>query len=299
MSDNPSSAGQRFRDALTARQPLQIVGTINAYSALLAERAGFSAIYLSGAGVANASYGMPDLGVTSLQDVLIDAGRITSACNLPLLVDIDTGWGTAIGIERTVHEMIKAGVAAVHMEDQLAAKRCGHRPNKALVSCEEMCDRVAAASAAKTDPAFVLMARTDAAASEGLQSAIDRANAYAAAGADMIFAEALRSAEDFKTFTSAVSVPVLANMTEFGKTPLMTTTELAELGIQLVLYPLSAFRAMSRATEQVYAAIKSDGTQTGVLDTMQPRDDLYDVLGYLEIEQRIDKLLQQNQSNEG
>ena len=299
MSDNPSSAGQRFRDALTASQPLQIVGTINAYSALLAERAGFSAIYLSGAGVANASYGMPDLGVTSLQDVLIDAGRITSACDLPLLVDIDTGWGTAIGIERTVREMIKAGVAAVHMEDQLAAKRCSHRPNKALVSCEEMCDRVAAASAAKTDPAFVLMARTDAAASEGLQSAIDRANAYAAAGADMIFAEALRSADDFKTFTSAVSVPVLANMTEFGKTPLMTTTELAELGIQLVLYPLSAFRAMSRATEQVYAAIKSDGTQTGVLDTMQPRDDLYDVLGYLEIEQRIDTLLQQNQSNEG
>lgn len=296
MSENPTSPGQRFRDALAANQPLQIVGTINAYSALMANRAGFQAIYLSGAGVANASYGMPDLGVTSLQDVLIDAGRITSATELPLLVDIDTGWGTAIGIERTVREMIKAGVAAVHMEDQVAAKRCGHRPNKALVSAQEMCDRVAAAASAKTDPAFVIMARTDAAASEGLDAAIARSNAYITAGADMIFAEALRSAEDFRAFTSQVSVPVLANMTEFGKTPLMTTSELAELGIQLVLYPLSAFRAMSRATETVYAAIKADGTQASVLDKMQPRDELYEVLGYLEIEQRIDKLLDQNQN---
>ena len=298
MSDNSNSAGHRFRDALAANEPLQIVGAINAYSALLAKKAGFSAIYLSGAGVANASYGMPDLGVTSLQDVLIDAGRITSACDLPLLVDIDTGWGTAIGIERTVREMTKVGVAAVHMEDQLAAKRCGHRPNKALVSKEEMCDRVAAASGGRTDPAFVIMARTDAAASEGLDAAIERSNAYVAAGADMIFAEALRSADDFRAFTSEVSVPVLANMTEFGKTPLMTATELADLGIQLVLYPLSAFRAMSRATETVYAAIKADGTQSNVVNTMQPRDELYDVLGYLEIEQRIDKLLEQNKNSQ-
>ena len=292
--ENQNTPGQRFRDAVQANSPLQVVGTINAYSTLLAKRAGFNAIYLSGAGVANASYGMPDLGVTSLQDVLIDAGRITSACDLPLLVDIDTGWGTAIGIERTIREMTKTGVAAVHMEDQVAAKRCGHRPNKALVSTEEMCDRVAAASAGRTDPSFVIMARTDAAASEGLASAIERANRYVSAGADMIFAEALRSADDFRTFTDQVKVPVLANMTEFGKTPLMTTSELVELGIAIALYPLSAFRAMSRATEQVYAALKSDGTQTNVLDLMQPRDELYDVLGYLEIEQRIDKLLAQD-----
>ncbi len=292
--ENQNTPGQRFRDAVQANSPLQVVGTINAYSALLARRAGFHAIYLSGAGVANASYGMPDLGVTSLQDVLIDAGRITSACDLPLLVDIDTGWGTAIGIERTIREMTKTGVAAVHMEDQVAAKRCGHRPNKALVTTEEMCDRVAAASAGRTDPSFVIMARTDAAASEGLASAIERANRYVSAGADMIFAEALRSADDFRTFTDQVKVPVLANMTEFGKTPLMTTSELVDLGIAIALYPLSAFRAMSRATEQVYAALKSDGTQTDVLDLMQPRDELYDVLGYLEIEQRIDKLLAQD-----
>ena len=292
--ENQNTPGQRFRDAVHANSPLQVVGAINAYSALLAKRAGFQAIYLSGAGVANASYGMPDLGVTSLQDVLIDAGRITSACDLPLLVDIDTGWGTAIGIERTVREMTKAGVAAVHMEDQVAAKRCGHRPNKALVSTEEMCDRVAAASAGRTDPSFVLMARTDAAASEGLASAVERANRYVSAGADMIFAEALRSADDFRTFTDQVKVPVLANMTEFGKTPLMTTAELTELGIDIVLYPLSAFRAMSRATEQVYSALKSDGTQTNVLNLMQSRDELYDVLGYLEIEQRIDRLLEQD-----
>ena len=292
--ENQNTPGQRFRDAVQANSPLQVVGTINAYSALLARRAGFHAIYLSGAGVANASYGMPDLGVTSLQDVLIDAGRITSACDLPLLVDIDTGWGTAIGIERTIREMTKTGVAAVHMEDQVAAKRCGHRPNKALVTTEEMCDIVAAASAGRTDPSFVIMARTDAAASEGLASAIERANRYVSAGADMIFAEALRSADDFRTFTDQVKVPVLANMTEFGKTPLMTTSELVDLGIAIALYPLSAFRAMSRATEQVYAALKSDGTQTDVLDLMQPRDELYDVLGYLEIEQRIDKLLAQD-----
>lgn len=292
--ENQNTPGQRFRDAVQATKPLQVVGTINAYSALLAKRAGFDAIYLSGAGVANASYGMPDLGVTSLQDVLIDVNRITSACDLPLLVDIDTGWGTAFGIERTVREMTKAGAAAVHMEDQVAAKRCGHRPNKALVPTEEMCDRVAAASSGRPDATFVIMARTDAAASEGLDSAIERANRYVSAGADMIFAEALRSADDFRTFTDQVKVPVLANMTEFGKTPLMTTSELADLGIAIALYPLSAFRAMSRATEQIYAALKSDGTQTNVLDLMQPRDELYDVLGYLEIEQRIDKLLEQD-----
>ena len=292
--ENQNIPGQRFRNAVEVNNPLQVVGTINAYSALLAQRAGFEAIYLSGAGVANASYGMPDLGVTSLQDVLIDVNRITSACDLPLLVDIDTGWGTAVGIERTIREMTKAGAAAVHMEDQVAAKRCGHRPNKALVTTEEMCDRVAAASSGRPDPTFVIMARTDAAASEGLDSAIERENRYVSAGADMIFAEALRSADDFRTFTDQVKVPVLANMTEFGKTPLMTTSELTDLGIAIALYPLSAFRAMSRATEQVYAALKSDGTQTNVIDLMQPRDELYDVLGYLQIEQRIDKLLQQD-----
>ncbi len=294
-----TSPGQRFRQAVTDTTPLQVVGTINAYSALLAKRAGFSAIYLSGAGVANASYGMPDLGVTSLQDVLVDVNRISSACDLPLLVDIDTGWGTAFGIERTVREMTKAGAAAVHMEDQVAAKRCGHRPNKALVSTEEMCDRVSAASQGRTDPDFVIMARTDAAASEGLQAAIDRSNRYVAAGADMIFAEALRSADDFRTFCQNVDVPVLANMTEFGQTPLMTTTELAELGVSIVLYPLSAFRAMSKASEQVYAAIRDDGTQSGVLDIMQPRTELYDVLGYLDVEKRIDKLLQKGQQDNG
>ena len=291
------SPGQCFRQAVVDSNPLQVVGTINAYSALLAQRAGFDAIYLSGAGVANASYGMPDLGVTSLQDVLVDVNRITSACDLPLLVDIDTGWGTAFGIERTVREMIKAGAAAVHMEDQVAAKRCGHRPNKALVPVEEMCDRVSAAATGRSDDGFVIMARTDAAASEGLQAAIDRSNCYVAAGADMIFAEALRSAADFRKFCENVDVPVLANMTEFGQTPLMTTTELADLGVAIVLYPLSAFRAMSKATEQVYAAIRGDGTQTGVLDIMQPRTELYDVLGYLDIEKRIDKLLQQGQDN--
>ena len=292
-----STPGQRFRQAVTDNNPLQVVGTINAYSALLAKRAGFNAIYLSGAGAANASFGMPDLGVTSLQDVLVDVNRITSACDVPLLVDIDTGWGTAFGIERTVREMIKAGAAAVHMEDQMAAKRCGHRPNKALVSTEEMCDRVSAASQGRTDPEFVIMARTDAAASEGLQAAIERSSRYVAAGADMIFAEALRSADDFRTFCENVDVPVLANMTEFGQTPLMTTTELAELGVAIVLYPLSAFRAMSKATEQVYAAIRNDGTQSNVLDIMQPRTELYDVLGYLDIEKQIDKLLQQGQDN--
>ncbi len=295
--DMPQSAGERFRAAVAAETPLQIVGTINAYTALQAQRAGFKAIYLSGAGVANASWGMPDLGVTSLADVLADVVRITSATDLPLLVDIDTGWGSALGIERTIRQMIRMGAAAVHLEDQVADKRCGHRPNKALVSPEEMVDRVSVASTARTDPGFVIMARTDAAGSEGLDAAIRRSQAYVAAGADMIFAEALRSADEYREFTQQVPVPVLANMTEFGQTPLLTAAELAELGVAMVLYPLSAFRAMSRAAERVFREIREQGTQAGVLDEMQTRDELYDVLGYLEIEQRIDQLLNKGKHN--
>lgn len=291
--------GERFRSAVDSENPLQIVGTINAYSALLAERAGFRAIYLSGAGVANASYGMPDLGITSLADVLVDVNRITSVCSLPLLVDIDTGWGPALGIERTVRQMTAAGAAAVHMEDQVAAKRCGHRPGKALVSAAEMADRVSAAAGGRTDPSFVIMARTDAAASEGLDAAIDRSNKYVAAGADMIFAEALRTADEFAKFTAAVSAPVLANITEFGETPMLTADELGGLGVAMALYPLSAFRAQSRASERVYAAIRDDGTQSGVLDLMQPRTELYEVLNYLEIEKRIDQLLEHGDNDNG
>ena len=284
------SPGARFRAALAAERPLQIAGTINAYSALLAERAGFRALYLSGAGVANASYGLPDLGMTSLDDVLVDARRITSRVELPLLVDIDTGWGHAFNIARTVRELARAGVAAVHLEDQVAAKRCGHRPGKELVATEEMCDRVRAAADAKPDPNFVLLARTDAAASEGVPAAIARAQAYLAAGADMIFAEALTTLDDYRHFTAAVKAPVLANLTEFGKTPLFTVAEMRAAGIAMVLYPLSAFRAANAAAANVYATIRRDGTQQAAVPTMQTRAELYDVLGYHAYEQKLDQL---------
>lgn len=284
------SAGARFREAVENESPLQIAGTINAYCALLAERAGFQALYLSGAGVANTSFGLPDLGMTGLEDVLIDARRITSATNLPLLVDIDTGWGGAFNIARTIKEMIRADVAAVHMEDQVAAKRCGHRPNKELVSKEEMCDRVKAAVDAKTDEDFVLMARTDAYGVEGLEQAIDRAQAYVEAGADMIFAEAMHGLTDYEAFTAQVDVPVLANITEFGKTPLFTTQELGDAGCAMALYPLSAFRAMSRAAETVYAALRNEGSQESVIDSMQTREQLYEVLSYHDYEQKLDAL---------
>ncbi|MDH3647745.1 MAG: methylisocitrate lyase [Gammaproteobacteria bacterium] len=284
------SAGARFRAALIAEQPLQVVGTINAYSALLAERAGFNAIYLSGAGVANASFGMPDLAVTTLNDVCEDIRRVTGATRLPLLVDADTGWGQAFMIARTVREMIRSGAAGLHIEDQVQAKRCGHRPGKALVSSDEMSDRIRAAADAKTDSDFVVMARTDAHAVEGQQAAVDRAASYVEAGADMIFAEALQTLDEYRQFTTAVKVPVLANITEFGKTPLFSTRELGEAGVGLVLYPLSAFRAMSVAALGVYQTLRADGSQKAVVDTMQTRDELYDVLGYHEYEQKLDKL---------
>lgn len=285
-----NSAGQRFKKAIADEQPLQIAGTINAYTALMAERSGFKAIYLSGAGVANASFGLPDLAMTSLNDVLIDASRITSATDVPLLVDIDTGWGGAFNINRTVKEMIKAGVAAVHIEDQVMQKRCGHRPNKAIVTKDEMVDRVKAAVDAKTDPDFVIMARTDALAVEGLDSALERAAACVEAGADMIFAEALTDMTMYQQFKEACGVPVLANMTEFGQSPLYTTDQLAENGVDMVLYPLSAFRAMNAAALNVYQTLKKDGTQEAVVDTMQTRMELYDFLGYQSYEDALDNL---------
>lgn len=285
-----TSAGARFRAALAHERPLQVVGTVNAFSALLAERAGFRAIYLSGAGVANASFGFPDLGITSLNDVCEDVRRIAGATQLPLLVDADTGWGQAFMIARTVRDLTRAGAAGLHIEDQVQAKRCGHRPGKALVSSEEMCDRVKAAVDARPDDRFVIMARTDAHAVEGQQAAVDRAMAYVEAGADMIFAEALQSLEEYREFTTAVGVPVLANITEFGKTPLFTTEELREAGVRLALYPLSAFRAMSRAAIEVYGALRRDGTQKAVVDGMQTRTELYDVLGYHEYERKLDDL---------
>ena len=284
------SPGAAFRAALAAERPLQIAGAVNAYAALLAQRAGFRALYLSGAGVANASFGLPDLGMTSLDDVLADARRITGAVPLPLLVDIDTGWGHAFTIARAIREMARAGVAAVHLEDQVAAKRCGHRPGKELVSSAEMCDRLKAAVDAKPYADFVVMARTDAAAGEGVPSAIARAQAYAAAGADMIFAEALTTLDDYKKFTAAVSVPVLANLTEFGRTPLFTVDELRSSGVAMALYPLSAFRAMSAAAMNVYATLRREGTQQSAIGSMQTRTELYDVLGYLAYEEKLDRL---------
>ncbi|PID65910.1 MAG: methylisocitrate lyase [Gammaproteobacteria bacterium] len=284
------SAGTRFRQAVKDEHPLQVMGTINAYSALLAQKAGYKAIYLSGGGVAACSLGIPDLGITTLNDVLIDAKRITDVVDTPLLVDIDTGWGGAFNIARAIKDLTQAGVAAVHMEDQVGQKRCGHRPNKELVTTAEMSDRVKAAVDAKTDTNFVLMARTDAYNGEGLNAAIDRANAYIEAGADMIFAEAMATLQEYQYFKNAISVPLLANITEFGKTPLFTRDELASVDVDLILYPLSAYRAMSRAAEKVYAKIRETGSQQGVINEMQTRNELYEVLNYHEYEQQLDKL---------
>ncbi len=284
------AAGARLRAAVAEERPLQIIGTINAYSALLAKRAGFKAIYLSGAGVANASFGLPDLGITSLNDVCEDVRRICAATDLPLLVDADTGWGSAFNISRTSAELAKAGAAGMHLEDQVQAKRCGHRPGKALVAANEMTDRLKAAVDGRIDDSFVIMARTDAHAVEGQQAAIDRAMRYVEAGADMIFAEALTTLDEYRQFTRAVKAPVLANITEFGKTPLFTVQELGSAGVGLVLYPLSAFRAMSRAAEAVYAAIRKEGTQKGLTDRMQTRAELYEVLGYHDYEKKLDEL---------
>jgi methylisocitrate lyase len=283
-------AGARLRDAVAQERPLQIVGAINAYAALLAERAGFKALYLSGAGVANASFGLPDLGVTSLNDVCEDVRRITSATSLPLLVDADTGWGAAFNISRTTRELIRAGAGGMHLEDQVQAKRCGHRPGKALVNAAEMADRIKAAVDGRDDASFVIMARTDAHAVEGQSAAIERAQRYVDAGADMIFAEALATLDEYRQFTAAVKVPVLANITEFGKTPLFTVSELASVGVGLVLYPLSAFRASAKAAEAVYGALRREGTQKSVIDRMQTRTELYDVLGYHEYERKLDEL---------
>jgi methylisocitrate lyase len=290
MSLTPLTAGARLRSALASERPLQLVGTINAYAALLAQRAGFRAIYLSGAGVANASFGLPDLGITSLNDVCEDVRRISGASALPLLVDADTGWGGAFNIARTTRELIRAGAAGMHLEDQVSAKRCGHRPGKALVAGAEMVDRIKAAVDARTDPDYVIMARTDAHAVEGQAAALARAQAYVAAGADMIFAEALRTLDEYREFVAGVKVPVLANLTEFGVTPLFTVSELAASGVRLVLYPLSASRAAARAQEAVYAAIRREGTQRSVVPTMQTRAELYDVLGYHDYEKKLDEL---------
>jgi len=295
MSVTPVSAGARLRAAVEAERPLQIVGTVNAYAALLAQRAGFRAIYLSGAGVANHSYGLPDLGMTSLDDVCEDVRRISSACPLPLLVDADTGWGGAFNIARTCRELARAGAAGLHLEDQVSAKRCGHRPGKALVPPAEMVDRLKAAVDGRADASFVIMARTDAHAVEGQAAAVERAQAYVAAGADMIFAEALQTLEEYRQFVQAVPVPVLANLTEFGQTPLFTVAELAATGVRLVLYPLSASRAAAKAQVGVYAAIRSDGAQNNVLPYMQTRAELYDVLGYHAYEQKLDELFGKDQ----
>ncbi len=288
-----TSAGARFRAAVQAEKPLQIIGAINAYHAKLAEQSGFKAIYLSGGGVAAGSLGLPDLGISTMDDVLTDVRRITDATDTPLLVDIDTGWGGAFNIARAVKSVCKMGAAAVHIEDQVQAKRCGHRPNKAIVSQAEMVDRVKAAVDAKPDENFVIMARTDALAVEGLQSAIDRACACVEAGADMIFPEAMTELAMYQQFAQAVKVPVLANITEFGSTPLFTVAQLASVDVSMVLYPLSAFRAMNQAALKVYQAVKRDGTQQNVLDLMQTRMELYDHLGYHEYEQKLDQLFQQ------
>ena len=286
-----ATPGQRFRQALGEEKPLQVVGAICAYHALLAKRSGFRALYLSGGGVAAGSLGMPDLGISNLDDVLIDIRRITDVCDLPLLVDVDTGFGaSAFNVARTTRSLIKAGAAAMHIEDQVGAKRCGHRPGKELVSAGEMADRIKAAADARTDESFVLMARTDALANEGLDKALERAKAYVDAGADMIFPEAITSLEMYARFAEAVKVPILANITEFGKTPLFTTQELASANVAIALYPLSAFRAMNKAALRVYEALRREGTQKGVVDTMQTRDELYDFLDYHAYEQKLDEL---------
>jgi methylisocitrate lyase len=288
------SAGTRLREAMAAERPLQVPGVVNAYAAMLARRAGFRALYLSGAGVANHSLGLPDLGLTNLGDVLTDAARITGAVDLPLLVDIDTGWGHAFTIDRAVRELEHVGVAGVQIEDQAGAKRCGHRPNKAVVDASEMVERLRAATGARADDGFVVVARTDARAVEGLERAVERAVAYANAGADVIFAEAPESADELRAFTAAVDVPVLANITEFGLTPLLSLDELRDAGVAIALYPLSAARAAARAAETVFAAIRADGTQAGVLDAMQTRDELYDVLDYLRFERALDAVREED-----
>lgn len=284
------SAGSRFRHALSVEQPLQIIGTINAYCALLAKKAEYKAIYLSGAGVANASYGLPDIGMTNLNDVLIDVSRITSATDLPLLVDVDTGFGDAFGIARCIKEMIRAGAAAIHMEDQVANKRCGHRPKKKLVSAEEMGDRIKAAVDAREDSQFVIMARTDALENEGLQATLDRCQHYIEAGADMIFAEAVTKLDQYQEFKKNLKVPLLANLTEFGKTPLFSVEQLKRAEVDMVLYPLSAFRAMSAAANKIYQEIRIFKTQQNLLDQMQTREQLYDVLNYYDYEKKLDEL---------
>ncbi|MEE2641375.1 MAG: methylisocitrate lyase [Planctomycetota bacterium] len=285
--------GQKFREAIRQQNPLSIVGTINAYTAMMATRIGHQAIYLSGAGCANFSYGLPDLGMTSLNDVVEDARRITSAVPTPLLVDIDTGWGGSFNIARTIGEMERAGVAAVHMEDQVSQKRCGHRPNKELVTAEEMIDRIKAAVDARIDDSFFIMARTDAYAVEGMQGAMDRSAAYLEAGADGIFAEAMPALDDYRQLAAAMDAPLLANLTEFGLTPPLTAGQLAECGVQLVLYPLTAARAMNRAAEQIYRHLLVQGAPAERLDQLQTRDELYDYLGYLDYEKKLDQLFGQ------
>jgi methylisocitrate lyase len=288
------SSGLKFRKALKENSPLIIPGAINAYSAILAEKSGHQALYLSGGGVAAASYGIPDLGITSLEDVLIDVKRITNASSLPLLVDIDTGWGGAFNISRTIKEMIQAGAAAVHIEDQVSQKRCGHRPNKSLVSSTEMEDRIKAAVDGRTDEAFFIMARTDSYANEGMSGAIERAQSYIENGADGIFLEAVTSLDDYKTLKESISAPVLANITEFGKTPLFTKDELSSVGVDMMLFPLSAFRAMSQIAEKVYISLAKDGTQDSLLDIMQTREELYERLNYHEYENKLDELFSKN-----
>ncbi len=291
--------GERFREAVADENPLQIVGVINAISALLAERSGFNAVYLSGAGVANASHGLPDLGLTSLADVVEDARRITAATELPLLVDADTGWSEDEGIEATVHALMGVNVAAMHLEDQVSVKRCGHRPGKQLVTDEQMCARVRQAVSARGADAFVVMARTDAYSVEGLGRAIERANQYIQAGADMIFAEAMTTIQEYEHFTRSVSVPVLANVTEFGKTPLFNVDQLRQAGVGLALYPLSGFRAMNKAAERVYQTLRSEGTQQGLLGDMQTRDELYELLDYHQQEQAVDRVISKGRTNDG
>jgi len=291
------SAGTKFREALKAERPLQVIGTICANHALMAKRVGYKAIYLSGGGVAAGSLGMPDLGISGLEDVLIDIRRITDVCDLPLLVDVDTGFGaSAFNVARTTRSLIKAGAAAMHIEDQVGAKRCGHRPGKELVSKEEMCDRIRAAMDAKTDKDFVVMARTDALANEGLDAAVERAIAYVQAGADMIFPEAITDLPMYKKFAAAVKVPVLANITEFGKSPLFTVDELRSANVAIVLYPLTAFRAMNKAALKAYETVRKSGTQKPMLREMQTREELYDVIGYHDYEKKLDELFARGRS---
>ena len=293
------SAGKRFRAAIRDEKPLQIVGAINAYAALMAEHVGYRCIYLSGGGVAAASYGLPDLGITQLSDVLEDVSRITAVTRVPLLVDIDTGWGGAFNIARTVREMIRSRAAGVHIEDQVAQKRCGHRPNKEIVSVSEMCDRIKAAVDAKTDPDFVIMARTDALAVEGFDSVIERVCRFQEAGADAIFAEAMTGLELYEKIVDSVDIPVLANLTEFGQTPYFGLEQLRDVGVSMTLYPLSAFRSMSLAALNVYQTIRTEGTQSGVLHTMQTREELYDMLGYHSFEKKLDILFEERKNNGG